>query len=113
MNMRRKLLTFLAALGLAAVGSLVVASPAYANQGVLIFNRGSRMCLTPLNNSSAQGAVIVQEPCISSFGQHWYFDGMPGQVRQVHNLDTNLCLFASNLSNGAWIYQEPCAFIDT
>ena len=112
MNMRR-LSAYAAALVLVAAGVLVAATPAYANQGVLIFNRGSRKCLTPLNGSSAQGAPIVQEPCIGSFGQHWFFDGMTGQSRRVHNLDTNLCLFASNVANGAPVYQEPCGFIDT
>src|SRR3954454_24959832 len=113
MNMRR-LATYAAALVLAAAGALVATTPAYANQGVLIFNRGSRKCLTPQYNSAAQGALIVQEPCIGSFGQHWVFNKpVAGQPRQVINLDDGLCLFASNVANGSLVYQEPCGFVNT
>jgi hypothetical protein len=112
------LLTAVAALS----ASLAVASPASADTLGPIQNYGNHLCMQPQDNSSAEGALIVQEPCdlytkgVRSLFQEWYGRCQDSGCSVFYwvNRGSQLCLRARGLTgpaNGEQIMQWACNWI--
>jgi hypothetical protein len=112
MNRKR----FFAVLGtvLAAVtASLVVASPARADDHTVpLQSRVSLKCLQPAGESLDAGAPIVQMPCNRSDAQTWFLKDLGNHVVRAQNLRSGLCMDAfGGATNGTPIVQWPCSGI--
>ncbi|MDX8048952.1 RICIN domain-containing protein [Lentzea sp. BCCO 10_0798] len=107
MNIRRKTLVVLAALGLALTASGGVANAA----GVFkpIKNVGSGMCLQPEAGSTFD-AWIVQMPCVpGSAIQNWHFDKISDDRYQIINEVSGRCFYMNGpVLAGSGIAQVAC-----
>ena len=87
---------FYVAASLIAVASS--AKPAAANQPFIFFNSHTDMCLQPLNQSTAQGVAIVQEPCTiptpPTEAQEWIYVPNGSACFHFENALSGLCLDA-------------------
>jgi hypothetical protein len=110
MRLRTRLSILLqASLTLLAVGTFTTGGVAHAaNNGVKIANYGTGKCLTVRNASRVSFTPIVQWICDDIPGQHWVFQGSPGGIRQVLNLDTGLCMEITAFQNGGAVVQASC-----
>jgi hypothetical protein len=117
----RILALLLAAAAMVAV-SLAIASPASADTLGPIQNYGNGLCMQPEGNSSAQGALIVQEPCdlyttgVRNLYQEWYGLCQDANCSVFYwvNRGSQLCLRARGLTgpaNGEQIMQWACNWI--
>ena len=106
MKLRWRASALLGAIAIAAsVGMVAIGAPAYASNGVEIFNRGTGKCLATLPGSD----LVYQEICDSSLGQRWDFPGTPGSIRLLYNYATNKCAYAVGNFNFAEIHMVDCS----
>jgi Ricin-type beta-trefoil lectin domain-like len=79
-----------------------VSAPLYT-----IYSYWTDMCLQPINESTEEGAAIVQEPCNYSPAQQWF--SMGGPVFRYRNGLSNMCLDArGGAENGTPVQQWTC-----
>jgi hypothetical protein len=101
--MRRTLLIALPVIAV-ALSSLTAA----AQQPFEFFNSYTNMCLQPVNQSTANGAVIVQEPCNGQAAQEWIPYPVGSNMRFMDAL-SGLCLDArGGAANGTPVQQWTC-----
>jgi hypothetical protein len=104
------------------VVSVAMATPANADTFGPIQNYGNGLCMQPEGNSSAQGALIVQQPCdlyvsgIRNLYQEWYSVCQDANCSVFYwvNRGSQLCLRARGLNgpaNGLQIMQWACNWI--
>ncbi len=102
---------FYVAASLVAVASS--AKPAAANQPVIFFNGHTDMCLQALNESTDQGAAIVQEPCTiptpPTEAQEWLYVPNGSAGFHFENALSGLCLDArGKAEDGTPVQQWTC-----
>jgi Ricin-type beta-trefoil lectin domain len=69
----------------------------------------SNLCLQPVNESTAQGAAIVQKPCNKSAAQQWTSVPVSGNVYHYVNSLSGLCLDArGRAANHTPVQQWTC-----
>jgi hypothetical protein len=118
---RLRLMGLAAAVVAVLVGSLGLASPAMADTFGPVKNYGNGLCFQPEGGSSAQGTLIVQEPCdlnpitltSSNPFQQWRVSclGSGCGVFRYVNVGSGLCLRARGLTgpaNGEQIMLWTC-----
>ncbi len=80
-----------------------------------IKNSGNGLCLEPANQSTAVGAAIVQEPCVTtgteSLAQGWSYTQVAKNHYKFVNQLSGHCLDANTATNGGAVLQWGCATI--
>jgi hypothetical protein len=112
--MKRRIVTTALALMAAMVVSLGAAAPAFADDhfDVTVRSTASGKCLTPQNESSADGVPIFQVECNGSAFQRWDFVDHDNHVFQIRNAVTLKCMDVPGPnSNGTPVIQWPCSGI--
>jgi hypothetical protein len=94
-----------------AVGLLFMMGRARAASPVpfVFFNEHTGMCLGPQNDSTAQGAPIVQVPCKADGALQWIYLSAGNGAYQLQNALTGLCLDArGGAANHTPVQQWTC-----
>jgi len=74
-----------------------------------IANFSTALCLQPANESKAQGAAIVQQPCTASAAQQWTKVAVGGNVFHFVNQLSGMCLDArGGAANHTPVQQWTC-----
>jgi hypothetical protein len=74
-----------------------------------IQNFGTTLCLQPVNESTAQGAAIVQQPCTGHTAQQWTKVTVSGNILHFMNGLSGLCLDARGSAvNHTPVQQWTC-----
>jgi hypothetical protein len=107
---RMRVLASLLAISVAAVLTVMIASPASAGASggpVPIVNTGDGLCLQP--ESIGQGAKIIQRTCNDTAIQAWDYWSLGGNAYQFYNIGSGFCLDAQGgATNGTPIIQWTC-----
>lgn len=112
--MRKRIVTTALAFTAAMVGSLGIATPAFADDhfDVTVRSSVSGKCLAPQGNSTADGVPIVQVACNGNAFQRWDFVDHDNSVFQIRNAVTLKCMdVLGTNNNGTPVVQWPCANI--
>lgn len=119
---RYRIVTLFSLVMAALAASLAVVSPAHADTMGPIQNYGNGLCMQPQDNSSAQGALIVQMPCDlyttgqRNLWQEWDAVCKDSSCSAFHwvNRGSQLCMRARGLTgpaNGEQIMLWACNWI--
>src|SRR5689334_11876454 len=102
--------TLLSAVAIATTAGLAVPSPARAVDYPTVYTIESRLyiaagppgrhlCLQPVDESTVEGAAIVQQPCADTkagtpLAQQWILEPLSGNMFHFVNMKSRLCLDA-------------------
>jgi len=108
-----RLVTLLSAVAIATTAGLAVPSPARAEDEYPIYSPWSHQCLQPVDESTEQGAAIVQQPCAGKAGtppiQNWIRIPVSGNIFHLKNSKSGLCLDArGGAADGTPVQQWTC-----
>lgn len=107
--MQRRIVSLVIGLMAVVAGTLLSESPAAATNPSDIYSFWSNQCLQPVDGSTAQGAVIVQQPCNRGLAQQWTMIPLSGNIFHVKNSLSQLCLDArGGAVNGTPVQQWTC-----